>query len=185
MSNLPPPPPPSSGPTPPPPPPAAGYQQPGYGVSPQERAGFGSRLGAALIDGLIVSAFNIPALIALFAGPTEIDTCPDDSTSLCEVPTDGTVALALGLAGVAVIAGAIYYIVLEGRGQTVGKRAVGLRIVDRMSREPIGPARATGRYFGRWLSAIPCYLGYLWMLWDQDRDTWHDKLTTSCVIRVT
>jgi hypothetical protein len=29
-----------------------------------------------------------------------------------------------------------------------------------------------------------CYLGYLWMLWDDQKQTWHDKIVDSAVIRV-
>jgi len=28
------------------------------------------------------------------------------------------------------------------------------------------------------------FLGFLWMLWDKDRQTWHDKAAGSFVIRV-
>jgi uncharacterized RDD family membrane protein YckC len=41
-----------------------------------------------------------------------------------------------------------------------------------------------GRYFGRILSGIACFLGYLWMLWDPEKQTWHDKLTNTVVVPV-
>ena len=40
------------------------------------------------------------------------------------------------------------------------------------------------RYFGRWVSAIPCLLGYFWMLWDKEKQTWHDKFATDVVVPV-
>ena len=33
------------------------------------------------------------------------------------------------------------------------------------------------------ISAWPCYLGYLWMLWDDRRQTWQDKVANSIVVR--
>jgi uncharacterized RDD family membrane protein YckC len=32
------------------------------------------------------------------------------------------------------------------------------------------------------LSGIVCLLGYLWMLWDKEKQTWHDKLATTVVV---
>jgi len=34
------------------------------------------------------------------------------------------------------------------------------------------------------LSAIPCLLGYFWMLWDPQKQTWHDKIVGSIVVPV-
>ena len=38
--------------------------------------------------------------------------------------------------------------------------------------------------FGRILSTIPLLLGYFWMLWDSEKQTWHDKLAGSVVVPV-
>ncbi len=34
------------------------------------------------------------------------------------------------------------------------------------------------------MSAIVLLLGYLWMLWDKENQTWHDKMATSVVVPV-
>ena len=61
---------------------------------------------------------------------------------------------------------------------------VGIRVVDATTMQPgIGSGRAIGRYFAHFLSAIPCGLGYFWMLWDQDKQTWHDKIVSTKVVR--
>jgi uncharacterized RDD family membrane protein YckC len=157
------------------------YQQGG------QLAGFGVRLGAALIDGLIVAAFNIPAWIALQVGPTKIDDCPssvsENPLDLCEVPTGGTWAMAIALYLAAFIAAVVYFSVMEGKGATVGKKALGIRVADVNTGQAIGTGRGVGRYFGRIVSAIPCYLGFLWMLWDDKNQTWHDKMVSSVVVR--
>ena len=33
-----------------------------------------------------------------------------------------------------------------------------------------------------WIGSIPLYLGWFWMLWDPQKQTWHDKVanTSSC-----
>ena len=89
----------------------------------------------------------------------------------------GLIALAIGIG---------YYGYLEGSnsGQTVGKRALGIRVIDFKTGGPIGFGRAVIRYFARILSAIPCLLGFFWMLWDKEKQTWHDKLATDVVVPV-
>ena len=57
-----------------------------------------------------------------------------------------------------------------------------IRVIDFNGGGPIGPARALIRYVGRILSAIPCLSGYFWMLWDPEKQTWHDKFAASVVV---
>lgn len=182
MSDLPPPPP-SDGPPPPPPPPG-GYAQPVGGTGMVQKAGFGVRFGAWLIDALIIGVpFGIINLVVQNSVPTEIVLCRND-TALCEQPTGAGWAI-IGLVSLIQLAVSLwYYATFEGtKTQTIGKKAVGIRVVDVATGDPIGNGRGVGRYFARWLSAIPCLLGYFWMLWDDQKQTWHDKLTNAHVIR--
>ena len=119
------------------------------------RASFGQRFAAAIVDTVIL--FVVSAVL-------------------------GRVGVAGSL--IAALIGIGYYIYLEGSpsGQTVGKKVMNIRIVDADTGAPIGYGRATLRYFAKIVSAIPCLLGYLWMLWDENKQTWHDKITTDVVV---
>ncbi len=207
MSDFLPPPPPGS--TPPPPPPGAfGGPPPGYAAygapagPTAELASIGSRIGAKLIDALILGGASIAALapagIALAAGPTRITTCSVDEdgvitigeeiNAICEVPTGGTWAAAgvLALVGLAAIIWLyVYYFRREGHtGQTWGRKAASIRLVDATTGGPIGPGRSFGRYlFASFISGNVCLLGYLWALWDPRKQTWHDKVVTSVVVK--
>ena len=79
---------------------------------------------------------------------------------------------------------AAYLTYLEGSasGQTVGKKAMGIRVVDFQTGGPIGYPRAFIRWIGRYVSAIACLLGYFWMLWDREKQTWHDKFANDVVV---
>ena len=55
-------------------------------------------------------------------------------------------------------------------------------MIDFSGGGPIGYGRAFIRYIGRILSAIPLLLGFLWMLWDKEKQTWHDKFANSVVV---
>jgi uncharacterized RDD family membrane protein YckC len=131
------------------------------GVQAGERASFGRRLAAALVDGVILGVAYL-ILVAILG------------RSLGYV-----VALIVGLG---------YYTYFEGgpSGQTPGKRALGIRVYDfgGGSTNGIGYGRGLIRYIGRIISSIPCALGYLWMLWDKEKQTWHDKIASTVVVPV-
>jgi uncharacterized RDD family membrane protein YckC len=158
-------------------------------------AGVGARLGALLIDGLIVMLLFVPLVIALAAGPTKITSCSIDSdgnvtigeeiNGICEVPTGGTIAAAVLLGLVALAAAVLYYtLMVGGTGQTIGNKATGTRVVDATSGQPIGNGRALGRYlFAAFISGNLCALGYLWAIWDGRKQTWHDKVVSSVVVK--
>lgn len=194
--GTPPPPPPPSPPLPPPPafgagaPPPPGYVP--YGQEPLiargAHAGFWIRFGAALLDGLVI---GIPmAILGAAAGAYD-----STSTDAFGNETDSTsFRFAFGWSPGApfwfnvlnTVVSVAYFAGLEGgaTGQTLGKRICGIRVVDATTGQPgIGTGRGVGRYFARYLSALPLLLGYFWMLWDDKRQTWHDKLVTSVVVK--
>jgi uncharacterized RDD family membrane protein YckC len=68
------------------------------------------------------------------------------------------------------------------RGQTLGKRAMKIRVASLEGGYPIGYQRALIRAAARTLSYIPFCLGYFWMLWSPERQTWHDMLSQAVVV---
>lgn len=80
----------------------------------------------------------------------------------------------------------VAYAALEGgrRGQTIGKRLMGIRVIDYGTGAPIGIGRAILRGIIRQLGGIPLYLGWLWMLWDPERQGWHDKVANDLVVPI-
>jgi uncharacterized RDD family membrane protein YckC len=84
------------------------------------------------------------------------------------------------------LVGISYFTYFEGSpsGQTVGKRVLGIRVVDFNTGGPIDYGRAAIRYVGSILSGIAIYIGYLWMLWDNEKQTWHDKFANAVVVPV-
>lgn len=123
------------------------------------RAGFGHRLGAFLVDSLLLGVVQFVLSVLL------------------NQEVVAALSLALGLA---------YFTYFEGSaaGQTLGKRALGIRVYDFRAGGPIGYGRAFLRWVGRIVSTIPCLLGYLWMLWDGEKQTWHDKIAGTVVVPV-
>jgi uncharacterized RDD family membrane protein YckC len=61
---------------------------------------------------------------------------------------------------------------------------MGIRVIDFGGGGSVGYGRAFIRWIGRFVSTIVFLLGYLWMLWDPERQTWHDKFANSVVVPV-
>lgn len=173
-----------------PPAPGYGYVPPspghGYGFGRPPLSGFWRRVGAWLLDALII---GIPGSIvqriteAAVPKHTVVCTTFNDRTALCEQPTTGGY-LVIALVSLVLLAGNIaYYAYFVGKkGATPGRQACGLRVVDQHTLQPIGVGRAIGRYFASILSAIPCGLGFFWVIWDDKKQTWHDKMVGSVVL---
>jgi len=126
-------------------------------------AGFWRRFGSSIIDGIIV---GIVGGVVQFV----LSQAGDSGRSL-----GGLLNFAISLA---------YYIWGYGTGQTLGCKLLGLRIVDESTGGNIGYGRALARYFGAILSTIALFIGFLWMIWDKKKQTWHDKFAKSVVINV-
>jgi uncharacterized RDD family membrane protein YckC len=123
------------------------------------RAGFWRRFAAAFIDGILLAVVNV--ILRAVAGMG-------------------------GGAGLGTLVSLGYFTYFEGgpTGQTIGKRAMGIRVIDFGGGGSIGYGRAFIRWIGRFVSAIVLLLGYFWMLWDSERQTWHDKFANSVVVPV-
>src|SRR6266542_6468852 len=120
------------------------------------RASFWQRLGAVLIDGIILAiAFGILFGVLKWAGY---------------------------FLGLAVTIGYVIYFEGGPSGQTLGKKALNIRVVDYATGGPLGYGKAFLRYIGRIVSQVVCYLGYLWMIWDKEKQTWHDKIAGTVVV---
>jgi uncharacterized RDD family membrane protein YckC len=84
----------------------------------------------------------------------------------------------------AAVAWGIYNAYLGGQtGQSYGKKTVGTRLVLEATGQPVGGGLGIGRYFLHIVDSIPCYLGYLWPLWDSKKQTFADKLVKTLVVK--
>jgi uncharacterized RDD family membrane protein YckC len=68
-------------------------------------------------------------------------------------------------------------------GQTLGKMAVGIKVVSPAG-EPIGFGKAAGRVLAEIVTGFTIGIGYLMMLWDSERRTLHDRLASTRVVNV-
>ena len=67
-------------------------------------------------------------------------------------------------------------------GATPGKMAVSARIVDARSGGAPTLARLVARYLAYLVSALPLFLGFVWIAIDRRRQGWHDKIARTMVV---
>ena len=188
MSTMPPPPPPPPAFPPAPPPSFSG----GGSIGGRDFAGFGARLGAYLIDGFVMTLIGVPFYIAGWFGLDKaVENCYSyetaDGTTSIECPDGalqgGWLALGIALFAVGAVIGVVLYCKKMAKGQTWGHKATNIRVVDAKTGGNVSAGKAFGRLLLHAVSGWCCYLGFLWMLWDKDKQTWHDKMTGTHVVR--
>lgn len=82
-----------------------------------------------------------------------------------------------------------YFTFLNGsrRGQTVGKALLGIVVRDAEANGQLGAGRALARALTMvvfYVFAVPWIVDGLWPLWDRRRQTLHDKVVGSVVVRI-
>lgn len=134
-----------------------------------EYVGFWPRVGAALIDTLLLLLICLPLVTWIYG---------------VRYWTDGTV-----IAGPAdllinwvfpAIATVLFW---TYRQATPGKIAIGARIVDARTGAPPSTRQLIVRYLGYYVSIMPLMLGILWVAFDPRKQGWHDKIAGTVVVR--
>src|SRR5690606_4044761 len=83
------------------------------------------------------------------------------------------------------IVGSLYYVILIARsGQTIGKKLFKIKVVSLSTNTPPSYGKAFLReVVGKLISSVIVGLGYFWTIWDKKKQTWHDKIAGTVVIK--
>ncbi len=141
------------------------------GAQPWEYAGFWIRVGAYLIDAVVI---NVVTFVISFAFGMLIPA----------VGPDAALGLTLVLQAISLGLTAGYFIYFHGSARhqaTLGKKAVGIRVICADGQD-VSFARALGRYFASFLSAIILGIGYIMAGFDDEKRTLHDHICSTRVI---
>lgn len=121
-----------------------------------ELADIGTRFLAIVIDGFILGIIS-GILLSILRNP------------------GGVVGFLIGLLY-------YWYFWTRNNGQTPGKSIMKIRVIKKDG-TPITDADAIVRGIGYSISGAVFGLGFLWALWDDQRQTWHDKLASTYVVK--
>ncbi|HCT29219.1 MAG TPA: RDD family protein [Bacteroidales bacterium] len=149
-------------------------------------AGFWWRFLAIIIDGLILGVVKwiviTPILATLGFGAFKAAT----SGEMDEVAAIGMVGAFAGAMAMVwiftIIAGWLYFSLMESSKfqGTIGKLALGIIVTD-MEGNKISFGKATGRYFGKIISGIILYVGFMMAGFTEKKQGLHDILAGTLV----
>lgn len=158
-------------------------------------ASWGVRVAAHLLDGLLGAIGGLPYFLGWLLVVTNLPASthpavtpgiPGPAVSTATTIADpgalimGAVLMLVGV----VIMFAIFIwnrVIRQGRtGQSVGKSALNLYLVSATTGQPVGAGASFAREVVHLVDGI-FYLGYLWPLWDPQRQTFADKILNTVV----
>lgn len=149
-------------------------------------AGFISRLLAMMVDAIIISVTFIALTWFVSVTATMLQLRSFLGLSINMIP--GSSSFIEGIFGpVGATLLTILYISSYQlffwmlTGQTPGKALLGLRVVTTKGNR-VTPLRGILRLIGYVISALPLYFGFLWILGDDRRQGWHDKIAGTYVV---
>jgi uncharacterized RDD family membrane protein YckC len=170
--------------------PPGGWEQPiarpTAGWAGKPLASWGSRLGAYLIDFLVLLIPLVILFVVIFVGAVDSDTS-----------TVGVIGASILYILAAALVTLLYAPLLmmrqgERNGQTLGKQALGIRVV-RDNGEPMGFGWSAFREIvikqlavniaSSIIPIVPWFLNYFWPLWDDQNRALHDMAASTHVVR--
>jgi len=133
------------------------------------------RFAAIFIDGIVVGAVSFPIglILGLIVAASMQGKDPEAITVVAQII--GNI--------IGVIISWLYFALMESspKSATLGKMALGLMVLD-TDGYPISFGQATGRYFGKILSALPCYAGFIAAFFNEKKQGWHDSMANTVVV---
>src|SRR3954466_1434518 len=140
-------------------------------AAPDVYAGFWLRFGAWVLDWIILSAIGCCMPPAVFSASRGMSRGP---LSRAEV-TVRVINLAISW---------LYYALMESSATqaTLGKMGAGIIVTD-LEGERLTFGRATGRFFGRLLSVLTLFIGFMMAGWTERKQALHDKVAGTLVVR--
>ncbi|GLQ33703.1 RDD family protein [Litoribrevibacter albus] len=131
--------------------------------------GFGPRVGATLIDTLLLGLITDTVLLWAFGRLYFVDATLAQESSFDE--------FMLYIFPMLVVIGCwMKY------AATPGKALLDLQIVDARTGGQPTVSQWIIRYLGYFVSVLPLGLGLFWVIWDKKNQGWHDKMAKTLVV---
>ncbi|WP_298360231.1 RDD family protein [Runella sp.] len=144
-------------------------------------AGFGNRLVAQIIDGIIlsiaISVVLVPFIAALL-GTSNWNGSPED------VVAWGIVGMIIGIALLSLFVPFIYEAIMisSARQATFGKILMKIKVVGENG-ERLSFGQALGRSLIKYITSHLCILLWLWPLFNPEEQSLHDLVVKSYVVK--
>ena len=131
-----------------------------------EYAGFWIRLGASIIDNIIIMVALVP--IGMLMGWNSMYSSEMTST-------------ADWLWQILMVAFCVFcWVKFAG---TPGKRLLRLKVLDERTGENVTVGQGIIRYIGYFPAVLVLFIGLIWVAFDPKKQGWHDKMAKTVVVR--
>ena len=140
-----------------------------YAESDLEYAGFWVRVGASLIDTILMMVIVVPVLSMIYG----------KGYWASEAVFLGAWDLLFNYIFPAIVV-IVFWIV---KSATPGKILLDISIVDAKTGGKPSNGQLIGRYFAYYVSVLPLMLGFIWVGFDKRKQGWHDKLAGTVVVK--
>ena len=124
-----------------------------------EKAGAGVRLVSFILDGIVLVVIFVVISIFVVIG--------------VESTVGSFIWLLISMG---------YFTYFFGNGQTLGMKAMKIKLCGADGTYPIGYGKGFLRWIGLIISTWVIYLGFLWILIDENKQGWHDKIASTYVV---
>ena len=137
-----------------------------------EYVGFWPRVGAAIIDTILLVLVTWPILIAIY-GWSYLSV--DESKPFIAGPADFLISWVFPILAVV-----LFWVYKQA---TPGKMVISARVVDATTGQSLSFGQALGRYLAYFVSILFLFLGIVWIAFDPKKQGWHDILAGTVVVR--
>lgn len=127
-------------------------------------ASVGSRFGSMFIDGFILGVLKLVLLILAGIGGLDYG----ESQEMMFIP--------------GILMYFAYMTYYFGNGHTPGMSAMKIKLIRTDGNPEIGYKTGFLRYLGMMVSSLVLFIGYLWILIDENKQGWHDKIAGVYVV---
>ena len=135
-------------------------------------AGFWVRVGASLVDTLLMLLITTPLLILCYGFDTYWQAAKNgDFLGIGEVIISWLLPIIVTI---------WFWLKMQA---TPGKILFSLKVLDEKTGQPISLTQSVIRYLGYIASTIALLLGFIWIAFDAKKQGWHDKMAGTVVVR--
>ena len=135
----------------------------------QTYAGFWIRLWASVIDSVLIALVIAPPIYLIYG--------KDYLSQERLIAGPGDFLLTWVFPAIAVTLFWIY------KSATPGKMMMKIKVIDARTGGAPTAGQAIVRYLGYYLSMIPLFLGFIWVVFDERKQGWHDKIARTLVVK--
>ncbi|MCH7337642.1 RDD family protein [Acinetobacter sp. NIPH 2699] len=138
-----------------------------------EYAGFWIRVGAAILDTIIIIVALIPFTMIFGGGSTTVSS--DGLSSFQLMSTFDWIWQ--------IVTAAFYIFCWVKFAGTPGKRLLRLKVLDEKTGEHVSVGQGIIRYIGYFPATLVLFIGLIWVAFDPKKQGWHDKMAKTVVVR--